>query len=434
MKPFATLGLALFTFTLSICAADWPAWRGADGSGITTETKLPTRWSDTENVRWKVALPDRGNSSPIVWGNKVFITQPVESENKRLVVCFDRTNGKKLWEAGTTYTESELSHDANPPCSASPVTDGERVIAWFGSAGIYCFDMQGKELWHRDLGPQKHTWGYAASPVIYKDLCILNFGPGKTSFLAAFKKKTGEQVWKVEIPEVQPEKRTDGFAGQKKGEIGSWSTPIVVKTGSRDELIVSLPEKLRAFDPLTGKELWHCDGLNPLIYSSAIYGEGVVVAMGGFHGTTIAVKPGGSGDVTKTHKLWEHPRTDNYLGCGVIHDGYIYVQNTPGLGECINLKTGEEIWKERLNGKGPKNDTWSSLVLSGDKIYALNQSGDCIIFRASPKFEVLGVNSIGNELTNGSMAVSDGELFIRTHKHLWCISEKHNDRADVRPR
>jgi outer membrane protein assembly factor BamB len=304
------------------------------------------------------------------------------------------------------------------------VTDGEVVVAWFGSAGIYCYDMEGKELWHRNLGEQKHTWGYAASPVIYKDLCILNFGPGKRSFIIALNKKTGQPAWNYDLEEKQPAKRTDGFAGQSNGEIGSWSTPIIVPVAGHDELVISLPGVLRAFDPSSGTELWHCDGLNPLIYSSAIYGEGVVVAMGGFHGTTIAVKPGGTGDVTKSHKLWERPRTDNYLGCGVIYQGHLYVQNTPGLAECVELKTGKVLWKERLNGKGPKNESWSSMVLSGDRIYQVNQSGDCIILKASPTFEVLTVNSIGNELTNGSMAVSDGDLFLRTHKHLWCINGK----------
>lgn len=416
----------------SAFGANWPEWRGDKGLGITTETNLPVHWDHKENIRWKTALPDRGNSTPIVWGNKIFITQAIEALNRRLVVCYDKFDGKKLWEAGTTFADGEESHEANPPCSSSPVTDGERVIAWFGSAGVYCYDFKGKELWHRDLGKQSHTWGYAASPVIYKDLCILNFGPGKRSFLIALDKKTGNTVWQVDVPEVQPQKRTDGFAGQSNGEIGSWSTPIVVRGKGRDELIVSLPEKLAGFDPATGKELWRCSGLNPLIYSSVIYGEGVVVAMGGFHGATIAVQVGGNGDVTTTHKLWERPRTDNYLGCGVIFRGHIYVQNTPGLGECIELKTGKSIWKERLNGKGPKNESWSSMVLSGDKIYTLNQSGDCIVLRASPKFQVLETNSIGNELTNGSLAVSDGQLFIRTHKNLWCISHRMLSREEKR--
>jgi outer membrane protein assembly factor BamB len=411
---------ALFLTASFSKAADWPAWRGPDGSGVANEKNLPTKWSDTENVRWKIKLPERGNSTPIVWKDKIFITQP--DGERRTVICFDRANGKQFWQAGPTYKEKERSHRTNPTCSASPVTDGERVIAWFGSAGVYCYDLSGKELWHRDLGKQDHEWGYAASPVIHENLCFINFGAGKRSFLIALDKTNGKTIWQVNIPGTQPAERTDGFAGQSDGMIGSWSTPILVKANGRDELIVSFAEWLKAFDPKTGKELWRCGGLNPLIYTSAIYGDGVVVAMGGFHGTSIAVKPGGNGDVTKTHRLWQTTRTKNRLGSGVIHDGHIYIPNTPGVTECLDLRTGKQIWEERLPSKGASSEIWSSAVISGDNnICVLNQSGDCVILKASPTFEVVTVNSIGSELTNGSLAVSDGELFIRTHQHLWCI-------------
>lgn len=155
---FLSLSFLFSVITTSGLAANWPAWRGPTGSGITTETNLPTKWSATENVRWKVKLPDRGNSTPIVWGNKVFISQPIEAENRRTLICFDRVTGKQLWQSGTVFQETEPSHRTNPMCSPSPTTDGERVIAWFGSAGVFCFDMDGKQLWHRDLGKQRHEW------------------------------------------------------------------------------------------------------------------------------------------------------------------------------------------------------------------------------------------------------------------------------------
>ena len=399
--------------------ANWPAWRGADGSGITAEKDLPVLWSATENVRWKIKLPDRGNSTPITWGGKVFITQGVE--NRRTVTCFDRLNGQQLWQAGPAYDEEERSHATNPQCSASPVTDGERVIAWFGSAGVYCYDMDGKELWRRDLGKQDHQWGYAASPVIDGDLCYLNFGPGPRSFLIALDTKSGKTAWQIDVPEIQPAERSDGFTGRTNGVIGSWSTPLLIEANGRRELILSFPEWLKAFDPKTGKELWRCGGLNPLIYTSPSYANGVVVAMGGFQGVSIGVKPGGNGDVTDTHRLWRTERHKNRLGAGVIRDGHIYVVNIPGVAECVELSTGKRIWEERLPGKGAKTEVWSAAVLAGDNVYVVNQSGDCVIFKASPKFEVVGVNSIGNEMTNGSLAVSDGEIFIRTYEHLWCI-------------
>jgi outer membrane protein assembly factor BamB len=413
----------LSLLALEVHAGNWPSWHGPNGSGVTPETNLPLRWGRTENVRWKVPLPDRGNSSPIVWRDRVFITQAIEKENRLTVMCLNRANGKVIWQSGTTYSEKDPTHETNPYCSASPVTDGERVIAWFGSAGVYCYDLNGKELWRRNLGKQNHQWGYAASPIIHGDLCFLNFGPGEQTFLIALDKKTGRTAWQVDVPPVQPKERTDGFAGQRNGVIGSWSTPITINANGRDELIVSFPERVRAFDPRTGKELWVCDGLNPLIYSSPIYGDGVVVAMGGFLGTLVAVKPGGNGNVTATHRLWKRERNKNQLGTGVIQKGYFYVLDTPGIAECLELNTGKLMWEKRVSGLGPKNESWSSMILSGDRIYVLNQSGDTIVLRASPKFEIIGVNSIGNELTNATLAVSDGEFFIRTHENLWCVGE-----------
>ena len=156
-------------------ADDWPAWRGPAGTGVTQETKLPLKWSETENVRWRIKLPQRGNSTPIVWGDRIFLTQPLERDKKRTLMCFDRKRGKLLWQQDVSYTKSAAFHRTNPPCSSSPVTDGKRVIVWHGSAGLFCYDFSGKELWRRELGPVEHMWGFATSPVLYKDLCILQF-------------------------------------------------------------------------------------------------------------------------------------------------------------------------------------------------------------------------------------------------------------------
>jgi outer membrane protein assembly factor BamB len=417
--------LLLAVLVLSACpapAANWPEWRGPGGVGISSEKEAPLKWSATENVRWKIPLPDRGNSTPIVWGSRIFLTQPLEKEHRRTLLCVDRGTGNILWQQGPVYAEKEKSHPTNPPGSASPVTDGECVIAAFGSAGVYCYDLNGKELWHRDLGKISHEWGYASSPVIHGDLCIVYHGPSEKSALIALDKKTGATKWELAEPMNQPIKRTDGFAGNEaKGIVGTFSTPIIVRAGGRDELVMSYPERVEAFDPKTGKSLWRCGGLNPLIYSSPIFGEGVVVAMGGFLGSSVAVKAGGQGDVTDTHRLWQVERTKNRLGSGVIHQGHVYILNTPGVAECIDLKTGKVIWEERVPSAGPKSESWSSMTLAGDKIYILNQSGDTVVLRAAPKFEVLGLNAIGNELTNASTVVADGEILIRTHKHLWCI-------------
>jgi outer membrane protein assembly factor BamB len=415
--------LAAVCFAPALPAANWPAWRGADGLGVTAEKNLPTHWSATENVKWKVPLPDRGNSTPAVWGNKVFVTQAIEKDNVRTLMCFSRRDGKLLWQKSVTYVLKEESHEDNPHCSASPAVDGERVVVSYASAGTLCYDLEGKELWRRDLGKQEFEWGSGSSPVLHGDLCILYFGPGKGAQLVALDKKTGRTIWKYDEPEIDVGKRTDGFRGQEPGIICTYSTPIIVKAAGRDELLMSFPRYLRAFDPKTGRELWHCDGLNPLIYTSPIHDDGIAVAMGGFFGNTIAVKTGGAGDVTATRRLWQSERTKAGIGSGVIHDGHIYTVNASGIADCIELKTGKVVWSERAKGPGPKGDSWSSMVLSGDRLYILNQSGDCVVFKASPKFELIGANSIGNEMCNASLAVSDGELFVRTHKNLWCIAE-----------
>jgi outer membrane protein assembly factor BamB len=415
--------LVAFCFTASASAANWPAWRGVDGVGTTPEKNLPARWSPTENVKWKVPLPDRGNSTPIVWNDKVFVTQPVEKDHLRTLMCFSRADGKLLWQQSIKYSATEETHQDNPYCSASPVTDGERVIVCHGSAGVFCYDFKGQELWKRALGKQEFEWGNASSPVLHGDVCILYFGPGKGARLLGLDKKTGKTLWEFNEPPIDVGKRTDGFRGQEPGVICTYSTPLLVKAAGRDELIMSFPRYIRAFDPKTGKELWHCDGLNPLVYTSPIHKDGVVVAMGGFFGNSVAVKTGGTGNVSETHRLWRSERTKTGIGSGVIHEGHIYLLNSGGIAECYDLQTGQTVWSERVRGDGPKSDSWSSMVLAGDRIYILNQSGDCIVLKASPKFEVLGANSVGNEMCNASLAVSDGDLFIRTYKHLWCIAE-----------
>ncbi len=422
MKSLARLAPSLAILVLSasfLSAANWPSWRGPTGDGVSTEKHLPTHWSPTENVRWKTPLPERGNSTPVVWGNRVFVTQAIEKENRRTLMCFDRNNGKLLWQQGVV-AEKETTHQTNPYCSASPATDGKRVVVSFASAGLYCYDFYGQEIWHKDLGVQHHIWGNGASPVLHGDAVFFNFGPGERTFLIALNLKTGEKIWQHDEPGGGS---GDAAPGQKAVWAGSWSDPIIRTVNGHDELIMTYPNRVCAFEPKTGKELWTCAGLNPLVYTSPIYQDGIVVAMGGFNGAALAVKAGGQGDVTATHRLWLHPKTKQRIGSGVISGEYIYVLDDPGIAECFELKTGKLIWEERLKGPGPTTQNWSSLVLSEDKLFAINQGGDAFILRASPKFELIATNSLG-EKAIGSMAVSDGEIFIRTYQNLWCISEK----------
>jgi outer membrane protein assembly factor BamB len=427
----------LFAAALSATAANWPAWRGPDGNGIAREQRLPLHWSTNQNLAWRVALPDPGNSTPIVWGDRVFVTQVVEKEQRRTVMCFDRDDGKLLWQAGTTWTEKDGGGSANPPCAASPVTDGKRVIVWFGSAGLYCYDLKGRELWRRDLGRQTHAWGYASSPMLHGNSCFLNFGPGQRSFVIALDKRTGETIWQYDVPPVATDAKWEDFGGDPKDRerlgsptvpevTGSCATPLRVRAAGHDELVVALPMRAMAFAPKTGEQLWTCEGPNTGAYGSPFFGDGLIAVVGsGLRNTAMVVRPGGRGNVTATHRLWHQfpANSKACIGTGVIQAGHIYQVTAMGFVQCLELKTGKTIWDERLTGMGARNSSWSSIVLAGDRLYVPNQNGDVFVLRAGPNFECLATNSVGGESMNASLACSDGRVFIRTSKNLWCIAE-----------
>jgi outer membrane protein assembly factor BamB len=443
VPPFARFFLPLLLLHCGHArlAADWPAWRGPAGNGRGDDHPLPVKWSPTENVRWRVPLPEGGNSTPIVWRGRIFVTQAVA--DRRTLLCFDRTDGRRLWQQGVTTKEKEPTYPSNPYCSGSPVTDGERVIASFASDGLFCYDFDGRELWRRtDLGRQIHIWGGAASPVIHGDLCFLNFGPGELTYLLAVDKRTGRTLWRhaeatgygrpptADVRVSASSKKAAGHRPNFATDIGSWSTPVLMSVAGQAELLMSWPRRLAAYDPQTGREKWSSAGLTPLVYPSPIFGDGIVVAMSGFAGSAFAVRAGGESDVTASHRLWHHPRTRQRIGSGVIHEGHLYIHNDPGIAECLDLRTGKVVWEERLKGAGRTSVNWSSVVLANGNCYTITQGGDCFIFKASPQFELVAVNSLG-ERSNSSIASSDGELFIRTYQALWCIAE--NRGAPGRP-
>ncbi len=403
------LGLAVLVGA-EVQAGNWPAWRGPRGDGTTDETGLPVRWDRETNVKWRVPLPGPGNSTPVVWGRRVFLTQAREGGQVRSVLCFDRSDGRLLWERWVSFTGDEPTHRDNPYCSQSPVTDGERVVAWFGSAGVVCYSVDGEELWRRHLGPFRHIWGNAASPVIEGDLVILNCGPGPRTFLIALDKRTGETVWRVDVP--------GGLeGGTSRTWIGSWSTPVVAEVGGRRQIVMSFPLRLQGFEIASGRELWRHEGLGRLVYTSPVVVGDVVVGMSGYMGPAVAVEVDGEGGECEVKRLWEHPRNPQRIGTGVVADGYLYVVNEPGVAECIEIGTGRRMWRARLGAR-----SWSSCVLTGDGlIYNVDQQGETFVFRARPdRFELVSRCPL-SELTRASIAVSNGELFIRTYEGLWCV-------------
>ena len=424
-KRFVYRLTVLFVLLLApastLLADNWPAWRGADGTGVSNEQNLPIHWSANDksgdkNIRWKVPLPEPCNSTPIVWNEHIFLTQGFDKGRRRALIALDRKAGKKLWQRELPCETKETSHHQNPPCSSSPVTDGKLVYAWFASPGLVALDFEGNEGWQRDLGPVLSHWGNASSPVVHNDLLFVFHGPGTPSIFYAFDKRTGKTVWQSQECDIN------------RNIFGSWSTPFVLRTKMREELIMPFPGErvggtgwFKAFSPRDGKVLWQCDGLGNEVYAMPIVDRdrNVIVGISGHNGPMLAVRPGGSGNVTKTHRLWRtDKRTPERIGSVIIHDGHLFISNVPGTMECLNVKTGESVWKKRLGG-----NLWGSILRSGDKLYVSNIQGDTFVVRAQTEFELIAKNSVG-EPTFTALAPSNGELFLRTYKHLYCIANE----------
>lgn len=406
----------------------WPSWRGPTGDGVVGGSAYATEWSAERNIRWKVPLPEPGNSTPIVWGDRIFLTQAVG--NQRQVHCLDLGTGRKLWAQGVTFDGSDPTHRQNPHCSASAVTDGERVVAWFGSAGLWACDMQGTQLWHRQLGKQTHEWGVGISPLIHNGLCIIQCGAGDREFLTAFDLTRGDVVWQVDTPradkdpigEVGPEDLSESSRSGVQKLRGAWATPRIVRFRGDDQLIVCSPLRVSAYDPGSGALVWTCRGLGPLVYAGPIVHSDRVVALGGYHSASVAVRLGGSGDVTESHRLWREPRGRSWLGSGIAYDGHMYLQDMQGILHCFGQGGLKPVGRKRLAGSEGNNASWSSLSRAGDKLYVVNQSADVFVVNANPSLELLAKNSL-RERTNSSLAFAGGNILLRTHDHLWCIGE-----------
>lgn len=413
MRLFLFVSVVLL-LTGSARADNWPAWRGPHGTGRAHESSAPLKWSSSTNVKWKAALPGPGNATPIVWGDRVFIAQARDDGRIRSLICFDRDDGEQLWTREVRYEDEEPTHKTNPYCSSSPVTDGERVIVWFGSAGLFAYDFDGKELWRKDLGQFRHVWGNASSPVLHGDSAILHAGPGPNTFLAAFDKKTGEERWRKDLPLPEGLRR----------DSGSWGTPVLTEIDGRTQLVLSVPNRLVGLDPATGDDLWSCGGLTRLVYTSPLVSSEFIVAMSGFGGSAVAVRTGGSGDVTETHRLWQHRRNPQRVGSGIIIGNHIYILNATGVAWCVEAKTGEKTWEARLAS------SWTSMVHAAGRLYIATTSGKTFVLEPDPtECRILAENRLPGT-TRASLAFSDGQIFQRTYDALYCIEESSADQGN----
>lgn len=397
---------------------DWPRFRGPTGQGTSPEKELPLTWSETENIAWKTPLPGSGASSPITFGDHIYLTsytgflvpgEPRGSQDdlKRQVIAFNRNGGEVLWkkEFPAKLPEEDNIRDhgfAANTCAA----DENGVIAFLGKSGVFAFDHEGNQQWQADVGSQTSGWGTAASPLLYDDLVIINASVESES-LVALDRQTGEPRWK---------------AG---GIREAWNTPIVVTADSgRQELVVARHGEVMAFDPKVGKPLWTCQtDITWYMVPTGVAADGVVYFVGGRSGTAaLAVRAGGSGDVTNTHRLWTSNAGTN-VPSPIYHDGHLYYIDYNGsIAYCTEAETGKVVYQQRLNRF---DQVYASPVMAEGRIYYLARNGETLVVAAKPEYEELARNRLSDGTRfDASPAVDRGSLLIRSGKFLYCVKNQ----------
>jgi hypothetical protein len=439
MKP-RTLGcLFAIALTGSASAADWPQWRGPRGNGATDEKDLPVKWSATENVAWKATIGGLGVSSPIVAGDRVFVTSQIGTGVRKpgnhprlaqgsttsgeralattsgrddktffVVEAFNRIDGRRLWQHRMEATGPLPGvHDKHNLASPSPVTDGQMVYAWFGTGQIVALDLSGKVVWERHLGqeiaPFDINWGHASSPTLYGDTVLLLCDHSPASYLLAVDKKSGKERWR---------------ADRGKGRM-SYTTPFVVETATGPELIVNSSQRVDAYDPRTGTFLWHVGGSNQFPIPAPTFHDGVLYLTRGYRsGPYMAIRPGGRGDISASHVVWEVPTGAPYISSLVYHEGILYMASDVGAVTAIDAATGKRIWQERVDGIFS-----ASPVAADGKIYFVSETGETIVLKAGRQAEVLARNDVGERLI-ASPAISNGQIFLRSDDKLFAIGKR----------
>jgi outer membrane protein assembly factor BamB len=431
---------------MPLAGADWPYWRGPEGTGVADEAP-PIRWSAAENVRWKAPLGGLGVSTPIISGERIFVTSQVGSGVRRpgnhprlvqggnaaaageqalggerqgaaaaaadtrtifLIEGLNRADGRRVWEHRLEAAgEFPGVHDKHNMATPSPVTDGRLVYAWFGTGQLVALTVDGKPAWERHLGreiaPFDIQWGHSTSPVLHGDLLLLLCDQPSASYLLALDKRTGQERWK---------------ADRGKGRF-SYSTPLIVRTPTRTEVIVNSNERVDAYDVATGAPLWHVGEANRFPVPSPIVHDGIIYMSRGYRsGPFFAIRPGGSGDVSTSHVLWHVPTGAPYVSSLVYDGGRVYMANDVGVLTAVDARSGERVWQERIDGVFS-----ASPVAAGGHVYFASENGDTIVVKSAAKPAVVGKNPIG-ERTIASPAIAGGRIYLRTDLHLFAIGQR----------
>jgi outer membrane protein assembly factor BamB len=402
-------------------AVDWMQFRGPGGQGVSDDKGLPEKWSETENIVWKAELPGPGTSSPITVGNAIFVTcysgyaesanEPGDQKNlMRHLVCLDRKTGAIRWSKDVKPELPESAYRSGNDgqhgyASSTPTSDGKSVFVFFGKSGVFCFDLSGKQRWSRSVGKGTTGWGSATSPVLYNDLVIVNASV-ECGALVALNKSDGSEAWRL------------------PGTASAWSSPMLVDVpGGKPELVLNLagkPGKIVGINPGTGKKLWSCQGNNDgYVCSSVVSHEGVVYAIAGRAGRSVAVKAGGTGDVKE---LWTG-RNDSRVNSPIYFDGHLYWLNEQrGAAMCVDAATGKEVYSRRVSGLGR---AYASGVCADGKIYYVTDNATTLVIAAKPTYELIATNKLADtSRTNASPVVDNGRLLIRTDRHLYCVGKK----------
>ena len=419
--------VVLFFFVAGLIRAEnWPGWRGPSGDGISAGKGIPTKWSSKENIAWRIAVPGEGHSSPIVWGDKVFLTSSLTEKNKRILLCIDRLSGQTVWQRDVVQSPPETVHRLNSRASGTPATDGKQVYVTFmraegdeviapnvgserlitpGKIIVAAYDLDGNEKWKTNVGDFLSAHGFNTCPVLFEDLVILNGDHDGNAYLVALDRQSGRQRWRT----------------RRENKTRSYVTPIIREIDGITQMILSGSLCIASYDPRNGKRHWIVDGPTEQFVASMVYDGKYVFATGGYpERHTLAIRPGGKGNVTDTHIAWRTTRGAAYVPSPIISGRYLLMVADSGIASCFEARTGKRHWMERLpGGHSP------SPVSADGLVYFVSDRGVTTIIRPSETFAVIAKNELG-EPVSASPAISQSQIFLRTHQHLYCIGSKKN--------